>query len=199
MRPGNLVKRIVSCVLIVCLPPLLTGCQGFKDHTLTGQLWDNDMLCDHYQPATNAQVSLFDAPAQKDVLVQYLEEREKNGATKPRAYLLLLNQSRVAAGKKPRFASRHLAGRLTPIPLAVEGATNGMPSVWAKLSPDGQGFTIVRDGTEIGCYHLPTYMDQQGQVKRLLLTPGTVVVDVAVGVAIVAVIVGVAYVSGSAH
>jgi hypothetical protein len=193
MKLGSRVKAVVFYVLIVCLPPLLTGCQEFKDHTLTGQLWDNDMLCYHYQPATNAQIRLFDAPDHKDVLVQYVEEREKNGHTKPRSYLLLVNQSRVEAGSKPRFASRQLAERLEPIPLAMETATNGMGLVWAKLSPDMQGFTLVRDGTEVGSYHLPTYLDKEGQVKRLVLTPAMVVVDTAVGVAVVAVIAGVIY------
>jgi len=67
------VKRGISCLLVVCLVPWMTGCEG-----LTGQLWSGDYGDDHRHAAPEPDLKLSQTPDRKDVLVQYDEMRSKD-------------------------------------------------------------------------------------------------------------------------
>jgi len=171
--------------------PLLTGCQTVAEHTLTGELWEGGAF-DYYKSATNAELKLFQRG--DDVLVEYTEEREKTGATRQRAYFLIANDERIKRRKKPHFVPVEKAVGMEPIPVETKGVTNSTARVWAEVSDNALGFSLVRDGIVQGEYKLPVYKDTANEVKRLLLTPGTVTVDTVVWGSIVGGVVG-AYVA----
>ena len=202
MNIGTATRRVIMGAGLVCLLPCLTGCQSLRDCTVTGYLWDENTLNSHYQPSTNvSNIRLFQKAGGGDVLVQYDEEREKDGAIKRRAYFLNANQARVDAVKKPRFVKVESANGLEPIPLVWEtsAASNTTAKVTATISADGRGFTLSRDGAEPYSYRLPTYPDGATKVKRVLLTPATVTADAAIWATIVGLIGAYIYAAGQCH
>jgi hypothetical protein len=113
---------------------------------------------------------------------------------KRHAYFLRANERRVAALKKPHFVKLSAAAGLEPVPWTTAATNRELPSlVWAKLTEDGHGFVLFREGTDEGPYHLPAYVDQQSEVKRLLLAPAAAVVDVTVVAAILGAVAAYAY------
>jgi hypothetical protein len=179
MSLGDRIQPRAALFLMLCLLPPLTGCEALKEQSLTGRLWNNDLLIDHYEPSTNANLKLFQGPGRREVLVQYDEEREKDGAIRHRAYLLMANEAKVEKFKKPRFVKPGWVDSLEPIPLQAADAAqaNPTPVVWAKPSSDGYSFTLVKDGWESRPYRLPVYRDKLSEMKRVLLTPPAAAVD----------------------
>ncbi len=185
------VKRGISCLLVVCLVPWMTGCEG-----LTGQLWSGDYGDDHRHAAPEPDLKLSQTPDLKDVLVQYDEMRSKDAKIQRRAYLLFANQKTVAAGRKPQFITGKAVGRLLGFPLAISYMTNlstvGDLTLRVILEEDKHHFTLVSNGREIGSYQLPDYMQHSTWVQ-LLLTPAAVTGDVLIVAGIAAAVVGVLY------
>jgi hypothetical protein len=176
----NWMIQAVRWLLVVSLIPFLSGCQSLKE-ACTGQLW----ISDHYEPATNANVGLFQPPNHSDVLVQYDEQRKKDGLIECRAYMLLANEHKVEAQKKPDFIPAGLADKMEPIPVESADSTNTpTASVWAKLSPDGQQVMVYREGYVAVVYPLPKYdAYKASRRKRILWAP----VIVTEGVLVIAI------------
>jgi hypothetical protein len=175
--------------------PLLTGCEGLRDYSLTGQMWNGDYVITHREPSTNANIRLFDKADHADVLVLYIEQRESNGATRPRAYFLFANQYIVEGLKQPRFVNTNLYKTLNPILLLPAGVAppRTHPPVWGQLAEDGKNFTLTRDGKELGTFRLPAYPAKSSEVERLLLTPATVLVDGTVAGVVIGVFLAYCY------
>ena len=183
MKYGPAMLRVLWGVSAFCLVSCLTGCDSIKDYTVTGHLWDNNALINHRQPSTNVNnIRLYQNVGSDDVLVQYDEERERNGAIKRRAYFLNANNFRVDSLRKPRFTRLREANGMELIPSAIEtsAGSNTAAGIRATLATDGGGFTLYRNGKEVGSYRLPTYPDGMSEAKRLLLTPPAVTADAAI-------------------
>ena len=185
------VKRGISCLLVVCIIPWMTGCEG-----LTGQLWSGDYGDDHRHAAPEPDLKLSQTPDRKDVVVQYDEVRSKDTKIQRRAYLLFANEKTVAAGKKPLFIPTAKAARLQSFPLEISYLTNlsaaGDLTLRVVLQEDKHHFTLVSNGREIGSYQLPDYMQHSTWVQ-VLLTPAAVTGDVLIVAGIAAAVVGVLY------
>jgi len=186
----NLNAIFIHSIFFATLLPLLSGCEAVQDHTLTGALWGGG-TSDYYKSATNAELKLFQRGTDKEVLVEYKEERENTGATRMRAYFLLANDERIRLRKKPHYLPISLSAGMEPIPVQTNNGTKLRVQVWAQLLDNARGFTLVRDGSIQGEYTLPVYKDTAEELKRVLLTPGTVTVDAVVWGTIGGVVVGV--------
>lgn len=187
-------KRWISGVLVVCLMPWMTGCEG-----LTNTLWGGGFGDDHHQPAPEPDLKLTQTTDGTDILVQYNEVRSKDKKMEHRAYLLYENKKILATRKKPDFISVKQAGKLQPVPLAISYMTNlstvGDFNLRVVLQEDKRHFTLVSDGLEIGTYQLPDYMQPSGWVM-VVLTPAAVTGDV---VFIAAIFLGVEILRGLGH
>ncbi len=195
-------RTVISHLMFAIVLATLTGCAELKDITITGHLWDNDMILNHYQPATNANLRLFFDAHRVDYLAQYDEENENDEIVHRRAFFLLANRTRVGNGKQPHFEDLKLADKLEFIPLeSAYSQLNSQPpsGLRARLAADGRSFTLYRDGAEIGFYRLPTYVSTASKAERVFLTPGAVVVDVVIVAAIAGAVVGVLYLESHSY
>jgi hypothetical protein len=148
----------------------------------TNALWNKTQLDAWNEPASNANVHLFDASQRKDFLVVYDEYSERHDSIHTRAYFLNQNQGRVAQGQKPHFVSARASRKLSPVPIfqtLPESNTNFSQTICAVISTNGQFFTIY-SGKEKTDYNLPVYNDGQGQIDRIALTPIAVVADATI-------------------
>jgi hypothetical protein len=191
-------SKAAAVVFGLGLLPFLTGCESLRDHSLTGQLWNGDYVITHREPAINANIRLFDNPDHTDVLVLYTERRESNGATRPRAYFLLANRYIVEGLKQPRFENTNLCKTLDPVPFLAPGVAppKTHPRAWGQLDEDAKRFTLNWDGKELGPFRLPSYPSKSSEVERLLLTPGTVLVDGTVAGVVIATFLAYCYAAG---
>jgi hypothetical protein len=184
-------NQFVGTVLAVCLPLLSTGCDTVRDSSMTGQLWEAGGV-NRCLPAPKPNAKLYWAAGRQDVLVTYDELREKNDSIRRRAFFFKPNVRRLEDRKKPRFveAARIVDLSLPQIPEV--GGTNASPqeTILVKLSDDGQEFTLLWSGTDLGPYALPVYLDRGSETKRFLLTPLTATGDVIVVLVVVAVVAG---------
>jgi hypothetical protein len=135
------------------------------------------------------------------VLVTYDEFREKNDSIRRRAFFFKANVRKLEERKKPRFISPAKVAELNMVPVREVGNPNGPADevVVVKVSREGQEFTLVWHGAELGPYALPVYVDRSSQVRRAFLTPLTTMGDVLVVVVIVGVVAGVIFVYGYAQ
>lgn len=166
--------------------PWLTGCETAKDMTITGHMWEATGN-NHREPAAKADLRLYHTTDGKDVLVRYNEEWESNGAAiKPRAFLLLANEKKLNAGKKPSFLSERKADELQSAALEIIPEINQhepkTEELQAMVETDGRRFTLVSNGRGIGQYRLPTYskVTWGGKVERAFFLPATVTGDVTI-------------------
>ena len=190
-------KNFITWMLIACLLPHLTGCADLADKPLTARLWSSDLASNHNGPMPNPNLQVSSAKDHKDYLVQYEEQRDRDAKIKRRAYWLYANQSRINAGKKPKFIDPPKVGELQAIPVETNAVvdvsiTNAVP-VRVVLLSDQRHFTIIANGAEVGSFVLPAYADSTSRAELIALTPVTVVTDAAIGVAIVAVAAGCIY------
>ncbi|SRR5581483_3010367 len=175
---------------------LLTGagCSDLADHSLTGNLWSPESA-NHCGPLlTNVDLHVFEKSDHSDFLVQYNEEREKNGAVRRRSYFLLENDPSVERFGKPRFVDPKAAQNLQPIPVRLDtSATNLCPGLSATVSTNGTSFFLFRDGKYLGEYRLPAYVETASRTRQILLTPLAVTGDVVIAATVVGVIAGLIY------
>ena len=162
-----------------------TGC-------CTEELWDN-WPTQHYQPAPNSEVKMFLCPGNNDVLVQYVEQREKTGAIRPRAYYAMANAEHVLSMKKPYFVKPQAEWKMVMIPVEMNGITNLPVPLWAELTPRADGFRLYRHGIPDDWQHLPVYIDKRDQAELILLTPVAVAGDTVIIGGAVAVVGGFCY------
>src|SRR5216117_517126 len=197
-------NQFVGSVLAVCLPLLSTGCDTVRDSSMTGRLWDAGGV-NRCLPAPKPNAKLYWTAARQDVLVTYDELREKNDSVRRRAFFFKPNLRRLENRKKPRFVEPAQIVELSLVQIPEVGGTNTSPeeTILVKLSDDGQEFTLLWSGTELGPYALPAYLDRGSETKRFLLTPLTATGDVIVVIVVVAVVAGAvcayAYAASSSH
>lgn len=196
------IKNLVFPFLALSLVPWLAGCESAKDGTITGRMWEATGN-NHRQPAAHANLQLYHTIDGKDVLVRYNEEWENNGAAiKPRAFLLLANEKKLAAGKRPSFLSERKAAETQSASLEiVSSSTTNAPKteeMQAMIATDGRQFTLVSNGKSIGHYCLPTYskVTWGGKIERAFFLPAAVTGDVTVFSAIIAYCGALIYASG---
>jgi hypothetical protein len=185
-------NQFVGCVLAVCLPLLSTGCDTVRDSSMTGQLWDAGGV-NRCLPAAKPNAKLYRTADHQDVLVTYDELREKNDSIRRRAFFFKPNLRRLEDRKKPRFVEPAKIVALSLVQIPEVGSTNASPqeTILVKLSDDGQEFTLLWSGTDLGPYALPVYVDRGSETKRFFMTPLTATGDFIVVVVVVAVVAGV--------
>ena len=185
-------NQFVGSVLAVCLPLLSTGCDTVRDSSMTGRLWDADGV-NRCLPAPKPNAKLYWTADHQDVLVTYDELREKNDSIRRRAFFFKPNVRRLEDRKKPRFVEPAKIVDLSLVQIPEVGGTNASPqeTILVKLSGDGQEFTLIWSGTDLGPYALPVYLDRGSETKRFLMTPLTATGDFIVVVVVVAVVAGV--------
>ncbi len=184
-------NHFVGSVLAVCLPLLSTGCDTMRDSSMTGRLWDAGGV-NRCLPAPNPNAKFYWMADHQDVVVTYDELREKSDSIRRRAFFFKPNLRRLEDRKKPKFVDPAKIAELSLAPIPEAGRTNAPPqeTILVKLSADGQEFTLLWSGTDLGPYALPVYLDRGDETKRFLLTPLTATGDLIVVIAVVAVVVG---------
>src|SRR2546427_726401 len=185
MKPNQHTARLnqfVGTVLAACLPFLSTGCDTVRDSSMTGRLWDAGGV-NRCLPAPKPNAKLYWTADHKDLLVTYDELREKTDSIRRRAFFFKPNVRRLEDRKKPRFVEPAKIVELSLVQILEVGSTNALPqeTILAKLSDDGQEFTLFWSGTELGPYALPVYLDRGSETKRFLLTPLTAAGGLIVG------------------
>src|SRR5437016_11019336 len=197
-------NQFLGSVLAVCLPLLSTGCDTVRDSSMTGRLWDAGGV-NRCLPAPKPNAKLYLTDDRQDVLVTYDELREKSDSIRRRAFFFKPNLRRLEDRKKPKFVDPAKIAELSLAPVPEVGRTNAplQETILVKLSADGQEFTLLWSGTDLGPYALPVYLDRGDETKRFLLTPLTATGDVIVVIVVVAVVAGAvgayAYAASSSH
>ena len=161
--------------LLLLLPLLAGGCA-------TNALWNKTQLDAWNEPASNANLRLFDASRKNDFLAVYDEYSERHDSIHRRAYFLNQNQKHVELGRKPHFVSARLARELPPVPIfqtLSDSNTNFSQIIYAVISTNRQSFTIY-SGNEKTDYSLAVYNDGRGQIDRIALTPVAVTADLTI-------------------
>ncbi len=171
-------------ILLCGLLTLASGCASVYEESLTYKLWNNESFRNFNEPATDPQLQFYVDRSRSDVLVEYDEVRERDGAIHRRAFFVNANASRIDAGLKPRFVSIKKASTLKPVRLLHAESGEPVPpsGFCVVVEPNKQHFTMYSDGKYLSAVTLPTY-GTTGGMKKSLLTPLTVTGDtLAVGV-----------------
>src|SRR6266436_2357019 len=169
--------RFNRLFLLAASAMLLGGC-------VTGKVWEDGQFARYHEPAGPLGLRLYHSNQRQDVLVEYVEAREGDGATQRRAYWLDRNAARLGERRKPHFVALDQAQVLEPTSAPIPASPSGF---YAIASTNGTAFTLYSAGKELGNFDLPVYRDPSGRVKQVLLTPPAVVIDFTVGCAVVAV------------
>ena len=159
-------NRLYPGILLIGLSFGLCGC-------VTPKLWEDKALDGFNSPASPANLQV--SRCERDWLVQYDEVNEDSARIRRRAYFLYANEERVRRHKAPDFVTGTVA-------TSGEGR--------AVISDSGPEFALYDADTLVGTYELPVYPKPSGRVKQILLTPLTVVADVAIAGAAGALFVG---------
>jgi hypothetical protein len=180
-------RAAMSQLVAVGLLLLFTGCKTVEKHSLTYRLWDNGDLSKWSEPAPNPNLAICEATNGTDLLVQYDAFSEKHSVIKRRAYYLQRNETRIAAGKKPKLASLAVADGMKPIAvLPAQVAVTNLPpgpAAYAIVTKEERGFTLYRPPQPAATFDLPVYAETSGTPTRIALTPFAVAGDtVMVGV-----------------
>ena len=184
----RILTRMVEGASLLAAFLMLSGCA-------THALWKDGSVSFH-EPFPPARVALFDAPARKDVIVQYDELSPGHDTPRRRAYFLFENADRISTAKKPRFVSLSITNGLAAIPLyseqALQQSRTNLPMVYALSDTNGNRFSVYRNNEEWHSqFQLPTYRCWLTSLRRGLLTPFAIALDATV-------IGGVIYVWGRA-
>jgi hypothetical protein len=148
-------NRLYRAILLIGLSFGLCGC-------VTSKLWEDNAFDGFNTPASPANLQV--SRCENDWLVQYDEVNDDSARIRRRAYFLYANDERVRGHKTPHFVT-------------VIVTTSGEGR--AVISDSGPEFTLYDADTLVGTYALPVYAEPSGRVKQILLTPLTVVADVA--------------------
>lgn len=164
-------------LLVALLLPGVSGC-------LTSGLWSDDFSnSDLHWGSTNEPPRLYQTKDGKDVIVCYVERRSSDSATADRAYLLFANQRQVEAGHKPGFIKPARANGLKPVPFISGEVSQADPndeSLRAVGQHEGNRFTLVSKGHELGSFGLPQYSGINNRAAQIFLTPLAVTGDVVI-------------------
>ncbi len=197
------IKTTITWVVVACLVPFLTGCEGLSDYSLTGRLWESDRALDHSGPAPHPNLQLYQTSNHKDFLVLYDEEHDNDGVIKRRAYLLKANERRIETGRSPRFIKVRNMDRLEAVSVGTDSLveTNGTRDAGFRvvLKSDERHFTLLADGGEIGSFYLPVYVNKGDRTWRIMMTPLAVTGDVAIYATLTAAVLGLVYLAAEAN
>ncbi|HEV2694007.1 MAG TPA: hypothetical protein VG347_14020 [Verrucomicrobiae bacterium] len=173
-------RRKLQTLVLLLLPLLTGGC-------LTQKLWTESALDEWNEPATPANLRVFDAGVRKDFLVVYDERSGRHSTLRTRAYFLNQNLDRLREKHAPRFASPGLTNNFAALPLLhqfVIGGSNAPARPFVVSTTNTTSFAIYfPDGAEE--YQLPVYADNVGGYERAALTPLAVTADVTMDASIV--------------
>lgn len=188
-------KNPVTSLLVACLVTYLTGCVEPGGGTLTGRLWDSELAANHDGPNTPPDLMVAQSNKRHDFLVQYDEQRDKDGRIKHRAYWLYANEPRIKKGEKPSFVKPADVGDLQPMTVETNSVASfpatTYPESGAVLLTDQRTFTLSADGEDLGTFMLPSYRDAASRAKVVALTPVAAAGDAAWGIGTVAAVAGV--------
>ena len=188
MKTKTLLANGDRAMASLVLPALLlTGCQTVEDYSLSYRLWKNNDMQRTCEPAPNANLKVFERKDCRDSLIEYDEISESVDGVRRRAYFLGANVGRIATGKKPVFVPPSTSTSMSQVPVVnVRSiATNLTTSPCSRLIvvQDARGFSLHHDSEVDGPYNLPNYVESNGNVTRVVLTPLAVAGDaVMVGV-----------------
>ena len=188
------ILRLGTSVFLMSIALLLTGCETVRDYSLTGRLWNNAEFRHFAEPASDPHLELFIAPP-NDLLVCYDEVREQDERIRRRAYFLRENLDRVARRRKPKFVNPQLASNLVMLPLETLSSTASSPFV--SYDRDRRKFSVVGIDRLNGIYELPAYVETNGNVTRVALTPLAVAGDTAVVATVVGLVAAYAYLASA--
>jgi len=157
---------------------LLLGCffQG-----CTSDLWEQKVC----KPVSDEVLKLYRVG--DDVMVQYVEVRERDDHLWRRNFLLNANRAALAAHRTPVFFEPKKEQLSEPIPLFIPAPTNSvdLPIYATSKLENGDPFFLVRNGTRSGPYGLPVYNDPHSiTAGKILLTPASVAVDATAAVVV---------------
>jgi hypothetical protein len=155
---------------------LLSGCA-------TSKVWEEGQFARFHEPATPANLRLFQSDRSGDVLVEYDEWRDGDESIRRRAYWLEPNRERVQARRKPRFVPIDRASGLAAIPAtgAPPGAGDApVEKRYAVIPTQSQAFVLYSAEQKVGDYELPVYQDASGRVLQVALTPIAVAADLTI-------------------
>jgi hypothetical protein len=152
---------------------------------MTHALWTCELAESFHEPSSPNRLALYDAPDRREVLVQYDELSPWSDSPRPRAYFVREGCARVGSDKKPRFVALTVANGLSPIPLCnkhqVASTVESASGTYAVTSTNNNLFTIVRTKGHAQCsFELPRYRGATGDLKLVLLTPVTLVLDASI-------------------
>ncbi len=158
--------------------------QGLLSGCTTGALWEEGTFARYHEPTEPPEMRLYFSPQRKDVLVEYLDEREDEKSTQWRAFWLYHNVERVRARSRPHFEPLATGKDLRVIPVyatpEAAAPARERPGMYAVLTGNKHEFILLSGDRELGTFELPVYRDASGRVKQVLLTPPALVADTAI-------------------
>jgi hypothetical protein len=169
-------KRSVWLLLLGHQAMLLSGCA-------TSKVWEEGQFARFHEPATPANLRLFQSERSGDVLVEYDEWRDGDESIRRRAYWLEPNRERVHARRKPRFVPIDRASGLAAIPATEAPPGAGDATIekrYAVIPTQSQAFILYSADQKVGDYELPVYQDASGRVLQVALTPIAVAADLTI-------------------
>src|ERR1700722_12441899 len=111
----------------------------------TCSLWTDGQLDAYKEPAPNPHLHLYTAGPGQDILVVYSEYSERRNTTRPRAFWLCRNQTRVQDDHEPRFVRKNAINNLIEVPVfySIPGKNN---QGFYALSNTNQTFFTLYSG-----------------------------------------------------
>jgi hypothetical protein len=151
---------------------------------LTHRLWSPNTLDNWNEPATPANLRVFDAASRKDFLVVYDEHSERRDTQRTRAYFLNQNAAQLADRRAPHFVNPGLSAHFIPVPLYHESPPAGShaparPFVVVN-NKNADNFTLFLTDDDTEACRLPMYPDGVANYERVALTPLTVTGDLTI-------------------
>jgi hypothetical protein len=174
---GMTLNKILWCAVLAALVMLYAGCA-------TPLVWQDNQFARFHEPADPANLKLYYSTQIRQVLVEYDDIRDSDGATKRRAFWLESNADRLNERRQPHFVPLKKDKGLAAIPFRPESAgilaVASSDDLAAVVSAKGTSFTLYCGNKVVGDYNLPAYRDASGRIKQVLLTPPAVVADVTI-------------------
>lgn len=166
-----------SFVFLVAALAMVAGCRSHDSETITSQMWRDSGINSHLAPAARPNIRVFQRGDCADVLVVYDEARDGN-LVGQRAYFVRQDGDRVDGGKAQHFVSPGLASTMQLLPV-TKPEPDASSSKWVHVPTQGGYFTLLSGDTSLGNFTLPSYF-KRNNLKRLLLTPLTLAVDMTI-------------------
>ncbi len=166
----------LSCFLTVFLSIALTGCET---PGLTGHLWSADWS-QFNEPAPNPRLAISRRASESDFLVEYDELPVRQDDMVRRAYLLLKNNRRIEAGKKPAFEKTSAVQGGQPFRVyTAEEKVNGETNRYIRFKLETRTFELFDQGRSFGRHSLPVYKIGTDLPLKIALTPFALTADLA--------------------